>query len=652
VTPTLVVTDIDFLVSENQKKPVTPPPYLVSAYVEGHRVMPTNTPFPGLWENSRTPYLVELMDNCSPFSPIITTSVMKGAQIGVTAAAECIMGYWMEACPSEILYVSATDDLLEKWATKRLEPLIDSIGMRSKIFAQVDNAKSRRSGDKVFSKSYVGGNLDMASAQSAAGLRSDSKRILVLDEVDGAPRMLRTGEGNWLDVAYARGNAWGARKKIFEFSTPTTVEDSLINERYEAGDRRVFMVPCPHQGCGVFDNLKFEHLRHEMQGGQLHRVWYQCPHCDGEIHNYNKTWMFSQGYWEPTAIAANKGHRSYWIPSIYSPVGMLSWFDLYQKYLDAQRTPGGMRSFVNLYLGKPFKEMGSRPKVEKVIELRGDHREGEVPDGVLFITVGIDVQQGSVNDPQNPPRLELEVVGHGIGHRTWSILYKRIEGGIGSPFEGAWEKLDQWAVNGGLVFKRADGLQFPANMVFIDSGDGNYVDVVYGFAGRWQNTFPSKGFSVLNKRKAEKGDEAGPHNFKRYRAAKSERSLDVTFYEISTNYYKTHVYNNLKIERREIDPQKPGFCSFPRDRDERFFQMLTAEEKRTDGSFHAGSRRNEALDCRCMALCAADVFLDARVSAMRVAAKAKGVSDIELQQINHVWVLDLMARQTARRMVA
>ena len=53
-----------------------------------------------------------------------------------------------------------------------------------------------------------------------------------------------------------------------------------------------------------------------------------------------------------------------------------------------------------------------------------------------------------------------------------------------------------------------------------------------------------------------------------------------------------------------------------------------------------------------MALCAGDVYLDGRVSAMRVAAKAKGASDQELQQINHKFVLDLMARQTARRFVA
>jgi phage terminase large subunit GpA-like protein len=242
----------------------------------------------------------------------------------------------------------------------------------------------------------------------------------------------------------------------------------------------------------------------------------------------------------------------------------------------------------------------------------------------------------------------MEIVGHGIGFRTWSLLYKVFPGAVDNAYEGAWVDLNDWAAKGGMAMKRADGRAFSTNLAFIDCGDGTNYDVVYAFAARWANTFPSKGFSALQKQKNEKGDEAGPHNFKRYRRAKTEKSGDVEFYEISTNFYKTHLYNHLKIERQPVDPQKPGFCSFPRDRGEKFFKMLTAEEKRTDGSFHSSGRRNEALDCRVMAACASDVFLDTKVMALRVAAKAKGASDSELAKINHVFVLDLLAKQTIR----
>lgn len=323
-------------------------------------------------------------------------------------------------------------------------------------------------------------------------------------------------------------------------------------------------------------------------------------------------------------------------------------------------TPGGLRSFVNLYLGMPYKEKGSRPKVEKIIELRGEYLDnGMVPDGVLFVTAGVDVQAGSgwnyeencPKDPANPPRLEMEILGHGSQFRTWSLAYLRFEGPITDPHAGAWEAMQLWAQQGGLVRKRADGMEFPVSMVFIDSGDGNNTDLVYVFTTRWKNTFPSKGFNALVKRKEEKGDEAGPSNFKRYRSVRLERSGEMVLYEISTNYYKSWTYTNLNIPRQDFEPQKPGFCSFPRDRGEKFFLMLTAEEKRSDGSFHAGGRRNEALDCRVMALCAGDVFLDAKVAGYRAAAKTKGLTDLEIQKFDHAFVLEVLRKQTARRVV-
>ena len=44
--------------------------------------------------------------------------------------------------------------------------------------------------------------------------------------------------------------------------------------------------------------------------------------------------MLIKGKWEPTAKPRKQNYRSYWISSLYSPVGMLSWTELYQKYLE------------------------------------------------------------------------------------------------------------------------------------------------------------------------------------------------------------------------------------------------------------------------------------------------------------------------------
>ena len=640
--------DLGFLLEQNNKKPCIPPKSSISEYAEEKRILPSNTPFPGLWKNRRTPYAIEIMENLGPFSPIQETVVMKGAQLGLTAAAENIMAFYMDELPAEILYISATETLLEKWATKRLEPLIDSCGFRNKIYAQTMNTKSRRSGDKILSKEYVGGNLDMASAQSASSLRSDSKRILIFDEVDGSPVQLKTGEGNWIDVARARASAWGARKKIMIFSTPTTFEASQINVAYEHGDQRKYQVPCPH--CEHYQELRFGNakteygIKVETVAGGAFRAYYRCGKCKKAIYNYHKVKMLSRGRWVSMATSSSKTIRSYHISSLYSPVGMLSWSELWNKFLIAQKTPDGMRSFVNLYLGLPFKEMGSRPKLDKVIELRGGRRAGTVADGVLFLTAGIDVQQGSAKDPNNPPRLEMEVLGIGPGYRTYSVQYYRFVGDVSDPHAGAWLELTKFVDKGGLNFKRREGKDFSVKIIFIDSGDGTLTDVIYEFTAPWTGTFPTKGFSSLKLRKNEKGDEITKDNFRRYRAKKINE--DTTLYEMSTNYYKTHIYRNLKISRREIDPQKPGFCDFPLDYGEKYFRMLTAEEKRRDGSFYCPSgRRNEALDCRVMALCAADVYLDALTMDYKATAKQAGATVVDLQKITHSAIIEILKQK-------
>jgi len=643
-------TDIDFLIEETKRRPSTVRETDIAKWIEGRRILPPRTPFPGYWRNDRTPYLNEIMNNMSPESSVLHAAIMKAAQLGLTAACENVIAYWMSANPSEILYISATDKLLNKWVTKRLEPLIESCEIE--IRSTSNNPKSRRTGDTMFSKEFPGGSLDMGSAQSAAGMRSDSKRILVRDEIDGAPRTLRTGEGNWLQVSYARTIAWGNRKKIMDFSTPTTFEESLINELYESGDQRKFEVPCPYCGTGQFlewgDDKTQYGVKAETEGGKLVSVYYQCEKCHEGIKNHHKTRMLSHGKWVPTAESHSDQFRSYHLSSLYSPAGMMTWYEMFELWREAEQSgdPDEMRAFINLYLGLPFRETGERPKLDKVVELRGGYESGNVPHGVLFLTIGIDVQRGSERNEENPARLEMEVCGHGAGYRTWSILYRRFEGAIDDTDAGAWAELSEWATDTGMLFARSDGRNFTPKMILIDSGDGQTTHTVYEFCEGWQGTYPSKGFGFLVTGAKETSDPQTAHNKRRYRAAKLGQAS--TLYEISTNYYKTKLYDNLKKERKDTGRQKAGFCDFPRDYDYKYFKMLTAEEKKRDGSFHCPSgRRNEALDCRVMNLCAGDVWLDGQVMNFKAAAKAAGATPDQVQLINHRWVLDYLTKQTA-----
>lgn len=647
-------SDIEYFIELNNQKPSDPPPRLISEYIEKHRIMPSNTPFPGPFEVWRTQYVKEIMDCLSPYSSTRYCDIMASAQTIKSVTVENVVGYYIGAAPSPIVYVSGTDDLLKKWASKRLEPMIDSLGIRHKMVAQIESEHSRQSGDKAQQKLFTAGFLEMASAQSPSSLRADSCKLLILEECDSAPKLLTTGEGRWDLVAEARTKAWGARKKILAVSTPTLFDESIIYERFILGDQCEYLMPCPH--CGKFQILQrgseqtAHGLRADKKGGKLQFVYYLCDHCHEAIHEHHKSKMIIDGKWEPMAVA-QKFRRSFHISGLCSPVGMYSWLDYWMDFEKALDDPDGMRSFINLQDGMPYREKGSRPKVENVITLRGNYRSGTVQDDVLFLTMSVDVQRGSKKDKNNPARLELEILGHAAKYRTASVVYKKFFGEIGDAYEGAWEGLHNWALETGLSFKRKDGKEFEVKLVFIDAGDGTSTNIVYEFCKRWQNTYPIMGFSALKKRKKEAGDEKSRDNFKRYRAAKF--AGDQMVYEISTNYYKRNIYNNINnsivaIINDEAE-EKAGFCDFPGDYPDSYFQMLTAEERRRDGSFHLISgKRNESLDLRVYNMAAGDVYLDSMLMDYKAAAKNAGASPAEIQMIDHRFILRKLEKKVKK----
>ena len=560
------------------------------------------------FSHNRAPYLKEPISFLGPDSDKQEVRCMFPAQTGKSTIAEMVIEYYIVEYPTEILYVSSNETAAMKFMQRRIEPRCAYKGVEFR--SDVDSKSARRTGDTQYSKSFNGGNLDIASSLSPAQLASESKRLVIGDEIDRW-KLSISSEGNPLDILYARTQAWGDEKRILLISTPTTEDVSLMNKLYLDGDRRLYYVACPF--CNHFQVLDFYEgdshgLKWEIKDEKIKKssVVYVCESCKKPIKETLKNKMLNSGEWRKTGESISENIVSYHINGLYSP--FISWYEMAVDYEKSKNNIIKMQAFENLKMGRPFKRKGTRPKVEFVIEnnRHASRRSCDVPDGVLYITAGVDVQRGSKTDPNNPPRLEMEVLGIGIGHRTWSIEYRVFEGSIDNPFQGAWEDLFNYMVERDNKYTRADGFQFPVSLMFIDAGDGEYMDIVYMYSQRWTNAFPSKGFKALTRRKKEKPDEITESSFIRYRAARMDG--DITLYEISTAYYKTQIYANLKVKRVEGEIQSPGFCDFPADYGENYFEMLTAEELTENGYDNKG-RRNESLDCRVYALCAADVYL-------------------------------------------
>jgi terminase, large subunit len=642
------------------------PDVTVSEYAEQFRVLPSDTPFPGPWRNERTPYLVEIMDNLSAFSGIERTIVVKGTQLGFTTAAENALGYWIDVVPSKIMFTSATQELLETWSSTRLDKMIDSCGLREKIFSQSMKRHGKATGDRTFRKEYMGGFLALCSAQSSPSLRANDIRVLFRDEIDGAPRSLKSGEGNWLDVSRARTDSWDDRKKIFDFSTPTTIEESSIWPAYESADQRRYFVPCLR--CGTVQALEFGHgfghenpahgIQWELQDGNVKSAWYVCPHCGGRMFGHEKDDFLAlkgrggAAEWCATSKSYSPKVRSYQIGSLYSPAGMLRWEDIALEFLQAQE--GGadsMRSFVTLRLGLPFRETGARPDWRTVIECRGVYHAGTVPKGPVFLTAAVDVQRGSEKEDGKKARLEWAVCGHGPGYRTWDIEHRVFEGEIDDPYSGAWALLEEYWRGNRMTWKSADGREFVLKAVLVDSGDGPHTASVYTFVSKWAGVWASKGMASIRRKPGEPIDDDVNRSIRRFRVAKID--ADKPLVEINGVYYKQRVYSSLKVPRKsDTVVQAPNFCDFPFEYSEDYFKQLTAEEMKI-GRDHvvtftkSSARPNEALDLRVMNLAAADFFLDNVVLQIRAAEKARGLAPDKIAAINSRTALEFLQRQAA-----
>lgn len=658
MTITPAKTDLKFLYESYDKRPTKTRHRTIPEYAETMTV--PSGPYRGArFNHDRSPYLVRPMSLMSPQSSIQEIYLQFPAQTGKTTVIDTSTKYYIVEYPSEILYVGSNAEKARSWFEKRIEIVARESGI---IFrAQTDDKNARRSGDRMYSKQFDGGDIDLASALSAAALASDTKRVVLADECDRWNKSLGH-EGKTWDIMRARTQAWGDQKKILAVSTPTTYEDSLIHELFLSSTQELYFVPCPH--CHEMQTLEMsEGKTHGLTwrtdyDGKIDRdsIVYVCKNCGREIEESKKPEMLRGGQWVSQGASKSEFTASFHINGIYSP--FISWFEMAKEFDESRDNPEKRQTFDNLKMGLPFKDDGSRPPLNKVIALRGTYEQATVPRGVLYLTMAIDVQRGSKKDSKNPPRIEFEVLGHGSGYRTWSVDYVRIEGDIDDPYSGAWEGLEEWKNNrGGLNYPRLDdGLIFPVMLVLIDSGNqddlddnGDHLDTVFRFAERWgNNVFAIKGFNALKKRKKETGDTQTADNLKRYRAAKSG---EYTYYQISTNYYKNQLYSKLKINRESWAWQRPGFCDFPRQYPDNYFDMLTAEEKRSDGSFHSFGRRNEALDTRIYNLCGGDIYLDNYLDDIKVWMKSNGAPAHVVAQINHTYALEQLARDTGQELI-
>ena len=181
-----------------------PPPFTISEWADANRVLGPSSPLPGQWRTDVAPFLREIQDCLSPDSGIERLIVMKPVQIGVTEILLNAAAFYLTHAPSTVLIVEPNQDTVKRLSRQRIEPMIE---LCAPLRALVAKARSKGGNEMNFKTTRNGGVLAIASAQSAASLRSLSARVVLGDEIDAYLKDL--GEGNPFDLARARATTFG-----------------------------------------------------------------------------------------------------------------------------------------------------------------------------------------------------------------------------------------------------------------------------------------------------------------------------------------------------------------------------------------------------------------------------------------------------------
>lgn len=561
----------------------------VSEWADEHRRLSAKASAePGPWRTDRTPYLRDIMDALGEESPYEWVIFQKGAQIGGTECGLNWLGYIIDRAPAASMVVWPTEQDIKSNVRVRIDPFFEST---PRVGQKIGDAGPKDGANNTFLKEFPAGFLAFAASNSTASLRSKPAKNLFLDEVDEYP-LNANQQGSPITLAEARTRTFGQRRKVFAISTPTVEGASTIESLYETTDMRRYYVPCPF--CGGYQVLVWEQMRHEK--GRPDLAYYECIHCAGKIENHHKVDMLPRGEWRPEKTASRPRRIGFHLSALYSPVGMLSWSTCMLDYQEAQHDPQKLRAWTNTVLGETFAEKSERPEWEKLFFRRGGYELGSVPEGVLLITAGVDVQKD---------RLEVEVVGWGRGRESWSINYYTFPGDTADLNGEAWNGLRDLLSAG---FVHPTGVVMRIKCAAIDCGYN--TTTVYNFARAYvaPDVIVIKGEDSRSQILGQAGavDIALPDGRRLKRALKR--------YPVGVSVLKKELYAWLKLERGDgATGFPPGYCHFP-DYGEEYFRQLTAEkyvtrESRTTrkitGEWRKDRERNEALDCRIYARAAA-----------------------------------------------
>jgi len=570
-----------FLVAPYQKKALEalrpPEDISVSQWAEKYRVLDTSSAVPGPWNNSKTPYLTEIMDTLLDFD-IEETIFVKPTQVGGTEAMINMLGYIACQDPSPTMAVYPSDDLGERVVEKRIKPMI----MASEPLRRRFKA-SRSSKSELF---FDGMSITVTGSNSPSQLASFAVRFLFLDEVDKYPGASKK-EADPISLARERTKTFRNNRKIYITSTPTLKTGHIWKALEGADIVKHYFVPCPH--CGKYQELVWKQVRFPddekmSYADRAEFAVYVCPECGAVITDRDKPEMLQRGEWRVVEQRTQFPRKAaYWLNTLYSPFVRFS--EMTKEFLLSKDDPDAFQNFTNSWLAEPWEDTKLKTSADLVLERQTELPEFTVPKWAKLLTAGVDVQEQSVY----------------WTIRAWGNFFTSQNVAHGQALNFA--EIER-IMNLSYV-KDGTGEQLVVALALIDSGDN--TDLVYDFcASNADWALPSKGSS-----------HPMDTHFKISKVNRTDsRAHGIQLAIINTGKYKDMIAGRM---RKRNDENGSWMVYAGCDRE--YAEQVTAEHKvnvksaggRTTQSWvlKSSHRDNHYLDCEVYAMCAADM-LDAR----------------------------------------
>lgn len=524
----------------------------------------------------------------------VQISVAKSARVGWTKIVNAAVAYYMAEDPCPILIVQPTLDDAKGYSKEEIVPMIRDVPALRELIG--DDAGAKTTDATILHKAFPGGFLSLTGANSGRGFRRVGRRVVGMDEVDAYPASAGA-DGDPVKLAIRR-TEYFPNRKIFAGSTPLATGASRIVELFEAGDQRRFFVPCP--SCGYMDYLIF----HEV-GDRGHfmrwpkdkpaEAYFVCRGSGCRIDHRDKRTMLDRGEWR--AEKPFKGHASFHVWAAYSLSPNATWGTIASEFVDCKKSgPEKLKTFVNTVLGETWNDRGDSPDWEKLFLRRESYPIASVPDGVVLLTAGVDVQKD---------RFVFEVVGWTERKESYSIDAGVLPGDTAN--DASWIKLDELLARD---FSNATtGEIFSISTLAIDSGYA--TQTVYNWARRYP---PSRVLAI--KGVADSRTLVGTPTA--VDLTVSGRRLQRAFrvWPIGVSIAKTEFYGWLRLPRPAAGEEAaPGYCHWP-EYDEEYFRQITAEHlitsRKRNGFVSVAwavqpGRENHYLDARIYARAAASI---------------------------------------------